>query len=448
MHRHRKFMTITGLLVIVALLMGALPLSAQEEAELTVSFPGDPRSEIVNELIDDFIAMKAEEGVTVTVNINEPTEGYTDQLLLDFSASVGPDVFSVSAEMIPELVSAELIMPLDDMLADWDEWENFPEGMQQMPSLNDSTYGVMYDTDTRVLFYRLDVFEAAGLETPWQPTGWEDIFQAAATIQENVPDVVPMMVESGTIWGEGTTIDGFFMLFRGAGGTLYDTSDGKWIVESPALLDAFLFYDRMFNNEYALAEPFVEPEPWVFYLQEGLSNGDVGMAVAVSAVWGLLAPDSDWGPIENRDEVLAWTAMPAMEPGTGINGWDFVSMGGGWGWGIAQETEVADLAWEFVQFMTSAESIARYTDVIGSVPARSDAETSDFNAALADEVLPYQSFRPGHPDYARVSEQIQIATERILLGEATGPEAMALFAEAVTEIVGEDNVKRLPVETE
>jgi multiple sugar transport system substrate-binding protein len=434
---HRLF----ALLLVLSLMsMGVVGVFAQDET-LTISFPGDPRSETVNALIEAFVDMKAEEGVTVEVQINEPTEGYNDQLLLDFSAGVGPDVFSVSAESIPELVEAELIQPLDEQLMAWEDWAAFPQGMQAMPAYNGATYAIMYNTDARVLFYRIDVLEAAGVEVPFQPTSWEDIFDAAAMIQENVPDVIPMEVESGTIWGEGTTIDGFFMLFRGANGVLLDTSDGKWIVESQAMLDAFSFYERMFGDGYSLAEPFMEPEPWVFWLQEGLANGDVGMAVVVNVVWGLYAPDGPWG-IENRDEVLAWTPMPAMEPGMGVGGGDFVSMGGGWGWAMSSTSENQDLAWEFIQFMSSAENIAAYAEGVGGVPTRTDAESSDHNAAIASDVLPYQSFRPGHPDYNRVSEQIQIATERIMLGEATAEEAMDLFAEAVTDIVGEENVKR------
>lgn len=151
-----------------------------------------------------------------------------------------------------------------------------------MPSMNGSVYAIMYNTDTRVLFYRKDVLEAAGVSMPFAPTSWEEIFAAAELIQTNVPNVIPMEVESGTIWGEDTTMDGFFMLFRRAGGELLDPTDGKWIVESPALLQAFSFYERMFSEGYSAAEPFMEPEPWVFYLQEGLANGDVGMAVVVN----------------------------------------------------------------------------------------------------------------------------------------------------------------------
>ena len=440
-----NFQKVGLLLTIMILLLSFTTVFAQDEQTLTVSFPGDPRSETVNALIEEFVAAKADEGVTVNVVINEPTEGYTDQLLLDFSAGVAPDVFSISADFLPDLVGAEVIMPLDDLLAEWEDWGNFPQGMQEMPSYNGSTYAVMYNTDTRVLFYRSDVLEAAGVELPFEPTSWEEIFAAAQMIKDNVPDVIPMEVESGTIWGEGTTIDGFFMLFRGAGGTLLDTSDNKWIVESPAILDAFSFYERMFGEEYSAAEPFMEPNPWEFYLQNGLANGDVGMAVVVNVVWGLYAPDGAWG-IENRDEVLSWTPMPAREPGAGINNWDYVGMGGGWGWSMSSTTENQDLAWEFIQFMSSPESIANYAEGVGGIPARTDAPTDEFNEALATQVLPFQSFRPGHPEYTRVSEQIQIATERIMLGEASAEEAMMMFAEAVEEIVGSDNVKRLPLE--
>ncbi|NDJ61653.1 MAG: extracellular solute-binding protein [Chloroflexi bacterium] len=429
----------------ITLALGLGVVAAQDTQTLTVSFPGDPRSETVNALIDAFVEMKAEAGVTVEVVINEPTEGYTDQLLLDFSAGVGPDVFSVSADFLPDLVGSEVIRPLDELLGAWAGWANFPQGMQEMSAYNDATYAVMYNTDTRVLFYRADVLEQAGVELPFEPTSWEEIFAAAEMIRQNVPDVIPMEVQAGTIWGEGTTIDGFFMLFRGAGGTLFDTSDNTWIVESPAMLDAFSFYERMFGDDLSAAEPFMEPEPWVFFLQEGLANGDVGMAVVVNVVWGLYAPDGAWG-IENRDEVLSWAPMPAREPGAGINNWDFVGMGGGWGWAMSSTTDNEDLAWEFIQFMSSPDSIATYAEGVGGIPTRVDAPTDAFNETLAAEVLPFQSFRPAHPDYPRVSEQIQIATERIMLGEATAAEAMTLFAEAVEAIVGAENVKRLPIE--
>ena len=408
------------------------------QQSLTVSFPGDNRQAVMTQIIDSFIAKKAREGTIVDITINQPTEGYNDQVLLDFSAGVGPDVFSLSAESIPEFVTSDYLLPIDDRVSGWDEWGNFPSGMQQMTTYNGQTYGVMYDTDTRLLYYRTDVFEQAGLPVPWTPFTWEDVLGAAAQIRDTVPGVVPMEVQSGTVWGEATTVGGFLMLFQGAGGTLLDTTDNKWVVESPEMLETFRFYDRMFADGLSNADWFMEPEPWVPYLQEGFANGNVGIIVSGSWMWGLYDPTSEWAPVAERDTLIGWAPMPARAPGEAVNGQDYIGLGGGWGWMISKQSQNPDLAWEFVQFMTSADSVSRYTGVMGSIPSRSDAATdNEFYAALAQEVLPYQSFRPSHPDYNRVSAEIQIATERIMLDEATPEEAMAQFATAVEALVGQ-----------
>ena len=432
------------LILVLLVLMSVSMTQAQADLTLTVSFPGDLRSETINTLIDDFVATKADQGVSVSVEVNEPTDGYEDQLLLDFAAGISPDVFAISPDSIAEFATAGLMFPLDQYVAEWDEWANFPQGIQQMTMLDGTVYGVMHTTDTRVLWYRLDVFENAGIETPWNPTSWEDIFLAAETIRTASPNVIPMEVQAGTLWGEGTTIDGFFMLFRGTGGILFDVSDQKWVVESEALLQTFQFYIDMFENELSAVEPFLEPEPWVPFLQEHLPEGELGIALGVSALHELYAPDSNWAPIEDRDDVLAWTPMPAREPGAGINGWDYVGMGGGWSWAVASDTPQPDLAWDFIRFMSSNEAIATYSDTVGGIPTRNDVSTSEFNTGLIESVLPYQSFRPSNENYPRVSEQIQIATERILLGETDAQVVMDLFADGVVEIVGEENTKSMP----
>lgn len=414
-----------------------------QQQTLTISFPGDNRSETMQQIIDSFIAMKAGEGVLVTVNTNQPTDGYYDQVLLDFSAGVGPDVLSLSAEGIPQFVSADYLEPLDSRLAEWDGWANFPAGMQEMPRYAGNTYAVMYDTDTRLIYYRTDIFEQAGLPVPWNPTSWDDVTGAAMQISNTTQVPYPFMIQSGSVWGEATTISGVLMLLHGAGGTLLDTTDGKWVVESPELRDSLAFYETIFANNLSNADIFMEPEPWVPYLQEGFPNGDVGIFIGESFFWGLYAPEGAWG-MTNRDEVVGWAPMPAQAPGQALGGRDFIGVGGGWGWSMAKNSQNPQLAWEFIRFMTSANEISRYTNAMGSIPARSDAPSDEaFYVELGTAVLPYQSFRPADPDYAIVSEQIQLATDKIMLGQATADQAMIEFGVAVEGLLGADKVKRV-----
>lgn len=47
----------------------------------------------------------------------------------------------------------------------------------------------------------------------------------------------------------------------------------------------------------------------------------------------------------DRDEVVGYAKIPAMKPGSGVNGQDFVSMSGGTGRVLNPNSANADLAW-------------------------------------------------------------------------------------------------------
>jgi multiple sugar transport system substrate-binding protein len=63
--------------------------------------------------------------------------------------------------------------------------------------------------------------------------------------------------------------------------------------------------------------------------------------------------------------------------------------------------------------------------------------------AMADALLPLSTVRPMLPEYPLISTEVQLMTERVVSGEMTPEEAMDAFAEAVTELAGEENVKVL-----
>ena len=65
---------------------------------------------------------------------------------------------------------------------------------------------------------------------------------------------------------------------------------------------------------------------------------------------------------------------------------------------------------------------------------------------MAGELLPLTTVRPMLPDYAKVSYEAQLMTERVVSGEMSPEEAMQAYADAVTEIVGEENVIVVPIE--
>ncbi len=65
--------------------------------------------------------------------------------------------------------------------------------------------------------------------------------------------------------------------------------------------------------------------------------------------------------------------------------------------------------------------------------------------AMAEALLPLTTVRPMLPEYPQVSIEAQLMTERVVSGEMSPEEAMQAFDDAVTELVGEENVIRLPL---
>jgi len=57
--------------------------------------------------------------------------------------------------------------------------------------------------------------------------------------------------------------------------------------------------------------------------------------------------------------------------------------------------------------------------------------------------VPLTTFRPGLPAYPKVSDLVQEATDKILLGQ-TPDKVLDWYAEQLVQIVGEDNVEYLP----
>src|SRR5690606_7897416 len=146
-------------------------------------------------------------------------------------------------------------------------------------------------TDARVIWYRTDLFEQAGLPVDWQPTSWEELLDAARTIKAELPDVVPFQLNAGIAMGEATSMQGYLMALLGAGHHIYDAEAGKWIVSSPAILDTLNLYKTIYIDEELGDLGFQLRQNGRDQSFEGFSQGTVAMLVEGDYLWrGPIAP--------------------------------------------------------------------------------------------------------------------------------------------------------------
>ena len=417
-------------------------------------------------LAPEFIGLMAEKGVYVKIKFVEypsPDEPYRDKLFADMKAGTAPDIVLVDSFWVPALAVAGYLYDLTDLVEAW-EWDQYYKPMQDMVSWEGRVYAIMLSTDVRPLYYRRDILEAAGVIGPgekWEPETLDEVLEAARKVKEWAEregyEIYPIALKAGVLGGEATTMQGFYMVLLAYGGRLYDFETGKWIAESTPLLRTLEFYYKIYVEE-GLSVP---PEFWltgkpVDKIHEYLRDGKLAIFPTWDGVWyDTGRPEHKWyitknfrGEPATRDEVLDYTIMPGAEPGA------ISTISGGWSIAIyakAGERGTAELAWEFLKFAMSRGAYARRLVLFGGLPPRKDVAEDPFYKSRVDEytvwrttvLLPHTTFRPGLPEYMKVSELVQKATEKILRGERP-EDVMEWYRSELIKIVGEENVEELP----
>ncbi len=444
------------LISLASLLLFGLPALAQTELTITCRCVADGVNAQMVQWIREYVIPTFEAShPDVSVELVEfggSDEQLKEQYALDLSVGAGADVMSFDGFWVPEFVEAGSLRSLADIspaAADWEGWSHIPEGLQGLLSFDGQRYGVALGTDYRMLFYRKDLLGQAGVENAdaWQPTTWEEVLDAARRVKEAMPDSAPLQINAGTAMGEATTMQGYYPLLLGTGHFLTD-DEGRWIVRSQGILDTLNLYQTIYVDEM-LGDARLQ------LVQDGRNQSFANFRDGETAILlegdffyrGPTAPDQEF-VVENRDEVMGWAKIPAQTPGAGFRGQDFVTISGGTGFVVNPNTDNPELAWELLAMMNSQEALMASQEIQPRIRIRDDVPVPDspFLTETAEALGPLTTSRPNLAIYPEISYEAQLMTERVVSGEMTPEEAMDAYAQAVTLLVGQDNVVDLMAE--
>lgn len=398
-------------------------------------------------VIPEFEAQMEAEGRDVTVeHIDGGVDDHKTQLALDLSVGEGPDITSFDQFWTAEFAAGGLIEPLSvvvgDAADDWDGWDQIPDAVVGSLEYEEERYGIPRGTDGRVIFFRKDVFADAGLPEDWQPESWDEILDAARTIQTET-DAIPMQLNGGVNMDEATTLQGFIPLLLGAGGDLYTEGEG-WHGDTPELRAVLEFYDTVFSDDLADADMqlLTDGRDRSF---EAFAAGELGMLIESDYLWRAVVSSDGLFPTDDRDADIGWALIPAETPGSGINGQDHVSASGGTGWVINPSTEFPLEAWELMSFMGSEEAQLDWVEREPRITGRDDVNAvgiadDPMQTFVAEEVLPLTWYRPGFEEYPQVSEAIYYMVESVVAGREDVDSAAEEFARTLEGIVGSENI--------
>lgn len=313
----------------------------------------DPRSRADRTIVDAFerahpdIQLQAAQGPQIGGPAAEAS------LPLAFAGGTAPDVVYVNFRNSATYISQGFMMPLDDYLKRDPEalTRVRPEVLKVMQAVGHGhIYSLPYAQYVQALYYRRDLFQAAGLNPDRPPANWDE-FYADAQRLTNQPK---------GIWGFefGTDPDASAywwvnFLWQAGGDVLRRNAKGQWeaAFDTPEGVKALKFYSKL------MSAPWKGPDGKTYIgVAQHSSTMSKDRADGKVAMWfqyqsNVIANTADTTAL--NPSLIGIAPMPKGPTGISANELNAAM------WGISSQIKdprVREAAWQFVKFLGSEDA--------------------------------------------------------------------------------------------
>ena len=363
---------------------GELAAPAEDtEATLRVWLNGpDTPDEMIELATSEF----AETYPNVTVEVErQEWDGLVATLDNVLPTEDSPDIFEVGNTQAQSFEAAGAMVDLSDAKEDLGG-DDLVDSLVEAGTYDGAFYGVPYYGGARIVVYRKDLFEKAGIEVP---TTMEEFVEAGKALQADNADVPNF---SG-IYFPGRNWQAMLSFIWDAGGDIAVDEDGEWVGElssDESVAGLETVQDIMLNANAAPADTD-DAEDYLDFC-----NGEVGMLMGPGWKMGQITGED--GCPGKYDAVLGAFALPGSDGGVAP------SFLGGSNLGISSQSENPGLALEFLKVLTGETFQTEFAG-IGLIPVRKSllGEVQGDEAALAQaEAAEVTRFVPSSEYWADV----------------------------------------------
>ena len=411
----RKFTLL--LLSLLFLLSIAVPAVAQDTVTIDFWIPsGRGRDEGTAAVVEAFEAQNPNIKVEVTAI---PFNEFFPSLQVALAGNNPPDAALINGTSIQFFAYNGALLPLDDMFTE-DDMEDFMSDLVEMVTYDGQMYGAPWNNAANVMYYNVDMFEAAGVEAPKTlEDGW-----TWPEFVENV-NIVREAAEGEEVWGmvglNNPMSNTFFTwtIIRSnssPGEPLWEsiapdftTLDGY--INTPEAFEAYEFYQSLYTEGFMPSDD----------IPDAFGNGLTVTYFAIPPTGSVLSrafPD------------LNWDVMPVPYLKTPL------SHTGSFAPGIAAKSDNPEEAMQFVHFFTNPEGYLTYHTVTQGVPGRKSLQESlpeyqdGYLAFVFEEMVEWGYSRPGGPAHTIFD---QIVSIDMMVNIALGGDIEEEVANAIEE---------------
>ena len=241
--------------------------------------------------------------------------------------------------------------------------------IRQALSSNGKLFAVPFYGESSFLMYRKDMFAAAGVTMPANPT-WDQVAAIADKLNDPSKGVAGICLRGLTGWGDN--LASFDTVVNTFGGQWFDTNWNAHLTD-PAFVQAANFYVNLVRKDGEKGAGNDSFNECLNIMQQGKAAMWYDATVAASTI------DAAPSPIAGK---LGFAPAPVEK--TSSSGWL-------WSWALAQESasKHKSAAWQFMDWATSKTYIAYDASKNGwaSVPPgtrTSTYENADYKASAKD----------------------------------------------------------------
>lgn len=338
----------------------------------------------------------------ITVKVTPVGWDVAHQKLVSAAAAGSmPDVAQMGGSYMGEFSELGVLEPVDTKT--FQEKDFFPSGWKQ-GEVDGQAYGVPWYVDTRVLYYRTDLAEQAGITKA--PTDWKEMRDLATAYQK----------KAGTKWGLSIqpsgldTVQNFYSFLYSAGGEIVNDK-GEAVIDSPEAVKALKEYGSYFSK--GLSNKSVQPG---YDVVKDFGNGRVPMFFG--GPWHVTLLNEGQPQLKGK---WAVANVPADKSS--------VSMAGGSSLVISKDSEHKAAATQFIKYLTDTEGQADWYKRTKDLPAGTAAWTSgdladDADLQIFKKQMDTAKSSPSLPNWTEVTDKVDQAIAKVTQGKASAEDAL------------------------
>lgn len=362
-------------------------------------------------IVERFVAANPEVSVTVQV---QPWSRRVEQLTTAMAAGVGPDVWYINIEDIPNHARSGRLVSFEEILPAETKEDYLPAASAAM-SYDGTLWAAPILMGATTTFYNTNVFEAAGVSE--YPTTWDEMRELG-----------PIFKEQGfylTQYDAGNAQAFFYPLLWQAGGRPYN-DDGAIAFNSPEGVEALSFVVELFEQEWAPANAATAENIPITETPLGLGEVAVGL------------PGSESPDLRMLSEVWGEGALRIGEP---LMYKEQAAFGTVAGYTISEQSENKEAAAAWVRFITDPETMTEICGQSGFFVPRASIGKIHGDDPILSEVEDQLAFVRATPAVLGgrqvLTDALTPEIQAAVLGQKTPQQALDDAAALATSILAE-----------